>query len=91
MKLTLFIAVVAATALQSTFASAQETPTRWAPIEKSMTTLLNEGWHINSYSNSTALPDVFFTFLLSKESKVVICIVDNPRPNSAISRCRALN
>ena len=85
------IAVVVATALQSAFALAQETPTRWAPIEKSMMALLNEGWRITSYTNSTALPDVFFTFLLSKESKVVICIVDNPRPNNAISRCRALN
>jgi hypothetical protein len=92
MKHTLFIAVVTAAALQSTFVSAQEAPTRWAPIEQSMTTLLNEGWRINSHTNAQEAGQFnSFSFVLSKESKVVICLVDNPQPNKAISRCRALN
>ncbi len=92
MKHTLLIAIVAATALQSTFVLAQEAPTRWAPIEQSMTTLLNEGWRITSHANVQEPGTVnSFSFVLSKESRVVICIVDNPQPNKAVSRCRALN
>ena len=90
MKHTLFITIVAATALQSTFVLAQEAPTRWAPIEQSMTTLLNEGWRITSHANVQETVNSF-SFVLSKESKVVICIVDSPQPNKAVSRCRALN
>jgi len=92
MKHALVIAVVAATALQGTFASAQEAQTRWAPIEQSMTALLNEGWRINSHTNAQEAGQInSFSFVLSKESKVVICMIDGPQPNKAISRCRALN
>lgn len=92
MKHTFFATLVAATALQSTPASAQEAPTQWAPIEQSMTALLNEGWRINSHTDAQmpAVPSSF-SFVLSKESKFVICIVAGPQPNKAISRCRALN
>lgn len=88
MKRLLLLAGLLANLLLGPFASAQEARTQWAPIEKSLTALLNEGWRIISYSSGDNL---VFSFVLMRESKVVICLLNVPKPNDAASRCRALN
>ena len=92
MRRALLLAVLVANLLHSSIASAQEARTEWAPLAKSLTFLLNEGWRIISYGNSKSdqTPNVF-SFVLAKENKVVICLISDPQPNNAISRCRALN
>ena len=76
-------------------AMAQSIGTQWVPIDKSMTTMLNEGWRIVSHSNAQTQYDISFvnsfTFVLTRENKVAICLIDSPEPNNAESRCRALN
>ena len=101
MKRALFLAVLVTNILHSSLASAQETRTEWAPLPKSLTVLLNEGWRIISHSNSKAVTQSYqtqsnsltelYSFVLAKENKVVICLIYDPQPNNAISRCRALN
>lgn len=90
MKRALLLVGLAVNLAHSSLASAQETPTQWAPIGKSLTTLLNEGWRVISYTH-VKTPFDTFSFVLAKESKVVICWIDQPKPNNATSRCRALN
>lgn len=69
--------------------------TRWAPLENSMEALLNDGWRITSSAivraNYESDSRNRFTFTLEKSAKFVICIVDDPGPNDAVSACRALN
>jgi hypothetical protein len=89
MKRLLLVAGLLVTLLQGLFASAQEARTQWAPIEKSLRALLNEGWRIISHSSSDN--NLAFSFVLMRESKVVICLFNVPKPNDAASRCRALN
>ena len=90
MKRALLLAGLVVNLVHSSLASAQEAPTQWAPIEKSLTTLLNEGWRVISYDHFQTVYE-HFSFVLAKESKVVICLIDKPLPNNATSRCRALN
>jgi hypothetical protein len=102
MKRALLLAGLVLNLLHSSIASAQEVRTDWAPLTKSLTVLLNEGWRIISYSNSKAVTYTkqtdqtnilteLYSFVLAKESKVVICLIYDPQPNNAASRCRALN
>ena len=106
MKRALLLAVLVANLLHSPIASAQEARTEWAPLAKSLTVLLNEGWRIISHGNSKAVTQSYqtqtnqtqtniltelYSFVLAKENKVVICVIYDPQPNNAISRCRALN
>jgi hypothetical protein len=106
MKRTLLLAGLVVQLLYAPVASAQEARTQWTPIEKSLTALLNEGWRIISHSGGPVVATVTSTdaviyktisttyslsFVLMRESKVAICLVDGPEPNNASSRCRALN
>ena len=86
MKRNYLLAGLVITLLCGPLASAQETRTQWAPIEKSLTMLLNEGWRVISHTY-----DITYTFLLVKENKFVVCNIVSPTPNNATSRCRALN
>lgn len=69
--------------------------TEWAPIDKSMTVLLDEGWKIVSFSNYQT--EMFsdnvnsYTFILSNGAKYILCFIDNPEINNSNSKCRALN
>lgn len=87
MKRLLLFAGLLVNLLQGPIASAQDVPTQWAPIEKSLTALLNEGWRIVGSSSES----VSYTFVLMRESRVVTCVLIAPKPNNATSRCRALN
>jgi len=101
MKRTLVLASLVVGLLYGTVASAQDARTQWTPIAQSMTVLLNEGWRIISHGNSKAVTESYatqansltelYSFVLAKESKMVICLIYDPQPNNAISRCRALN
>ena len=101
MKRALLLAVLVVNLLHSSIASAQDARTEWAPLAKSLATHLNEGWRIVSHGNSKAVTQSYqtqtnsltelYSFVLAKENKVVICLIYDPQPNNAISRCRALN
>ena len=101
MKHALLLAVLVVNLLHGSIASAQEVRTEWLPLTKSLTVLLNEGWRIISHGNSKAVSQSYqtqpnsltetYSFVLAKESKVVICLIYGPQPNNAVSRCRALN
>lgn len=102
MKRALLVACLVVKLLYVSVASAQDVRTQWTPTEKSLTALLNEGWRIISHSEAhpviaisspTTNPAIqsTYSFLLMKENKVVICIIWDPKPNNATSRCRALN
>jgi hypothetical protein len=75
--------------------ASEDVPTRWSPLESSMEALLNEGWRITSSgivrANYQSDSRNRFTFTLEKSSKFVICILDDPVQNDAVSACRALN
>jgi hypothetical protein len=76
-------------------------PTKWEEIEVSMSSLLNSGWQLTAHgtnrvaanSNSGNSFDVAsFTFILSKDKKYILCIVESPRPPVAnVVGCRKLN
>jgi|EndMetStandDraft_3_1072993.scaffolds.fasta_scaffold670818_2 hypothetical protein len=72
-----------------------ETPTTWAPLAKSMTDLLNEGWVITGFNNYQT--EMFnnnissYSFILANRNKYVLCFLENPAMNDATSKCRALN
>lgn len=102
MKRALLLAGLVVKLLYVPTASAQEARTQWTPIEKPLTALLNEGWRIISHSeghpvtsfNSTTTNlnvQSTYSFVLMRESKVAICLLWDPKPNNANSRCRALN
>lgn len=92
MKRALLIAGLLVSLLHSSIASAQDVRTEWAPIAKSLTVLLNEGWRITSHTHTEdSTSPTIFTFVLAKADKVVICLIAKPQPNNAASRCRALN
>lgn len=91
MKRTFLLAGLVVTLLCGPVASAQDTRTQWTPIEKSMTALLNEGWRLISHSDTSDSYHRAFSFVLSKENKLVICLIDKPEANNAASICRALN
>lgn len=69
--------------------------TEWAPVDKSLTTLLDEGWKIISFNNYQT--EMFndnvnsYTFILSNGGKYILCFIDNPEINNSNSKCRALN
>ena len=101
MKRALMLVVLWVNLLHSSIASAQEARTEWAPLAKSLTVLLNEGWRIISHGNAKAVSQSYqtqsnsltetYSFVLARENKVVICLIYDPTPNNAVSRCRALN
>ena len=80
---------------------AYSSPTKWEEIEVSMSSLLNNGWNLTAHgtnrvaanSNSGNSFDVAsFTFILSKNNKYILCIVEGPRPPVAnVVGCRKLN
>jgi hypothetical protein len=80
---------------------AYSVPTRWEKIELSMSELLDKGWQMNAHgtnrvaanSNSGAGFDIeTFTFMLTKNGKHIICIIQDPRPPIANGAgCRKLN
>ena len=70
MKRALLLALLVANLLHSSIASAQEARTEWAPLAKSLTVLLNEGWRIISHGHSRGdQTSELFSFVLAKENK----------------------
>lgn len=69
--------------------------TEWAPVDKSLTALLDEGWKIisfNDYQTEMFSQNVSaYTFILSNGGKYILCFIENPEINNANSKCRALN
>jgi hypothetical protein len=85
---------------QNTSLSKGPFPTKWEKVEMSMASLLNSGWQISGHSSTHAAfrvvnDDMFnekgYTFLLSKNSKHVMCFVENPFAPTTNSACRKLN
>jgi hypothetical protein len=84
-------------------ACSNEESTQWEDVKMSMTELLNNGWQITNQGSNRAFSDYSFTsgrfrndikeftFLLTKSSNHIICLVENPNPGNAKSRCRKLN
>jgi hypothetical protein len=76
-------------------------PTKWEKVNTSLTELLNSGWQISGHSSSHAAFRVVgdslfnekaFTFLLTKNGKYTLCLIENPQPPIADSAlCRKLN
>jgi hypothetical protein len=76
-------------------------PTRWDPVNMTLTELLNSGWQVSAHGTSRAATssspgvngydETQFTFLLIKSGKYIICFINDPRPSAAISSCRRLN
>jgi hypothetical protein len=80
---------------------AYSVPTKWEKIELSMSELLDKGWQMTAHgtnrvaanSNSGVGFDIeTFTFMLTKNGKHIICIIQDPRPPIANGAgCRKLN
>jgi hypothetical protein len=76
-------------------------PSKWEDARRSLSELLDSGWQITGHgtnrvaanSNSGNGFDVkTFSFVLSKDSKYIICITENPKPPIANDvSCRKLN
>jgi hypothetical protein len=76
-------------------------PTKWEDAKMSMTDLLNSGWQLTAHgtnrvaANSNAgngFDQETFTFVLTKNNKYVLCILEDPRPPIAkTAGCRILN
>lgn len=82
-------------------ARAHSIPTKWEEAGMSMSELINNGWQITAHgsnriaanSNSGNGFDVrTYSFLLVKNGKYIICLIENPSPPvaNAVS-CRKLN
>jgi hypothetical protein len=80
---------------------AHSVPTKWEKIELSMSELLDKGWQMTAHgtnrvaanSNSGGGFDIeTFTFMLTKNGKHILCIIQDPRPPIANGAgCRKLN
>ena len=100
MKSFILAGVTVALSLVAT-ASFAQSPTKWFATNQSMADLTKDGWKIASHSFSYGIiPSApgrqgeimsRFSFILQKNEKYIICIVDDPNPPSAVSKCRELN
>ena len=70
-------------------------PTLWKPLNKGVTTLLNEGWRIvtsNELQWEAAMDSQHvLSFILEKGGKYVRCEMVDPSPNKSLSNCMSLN
>jgi hypothetical protein len=95
------IVIFSSLALCLTQSSAYSIPSKWEDARRSLSELLDSGWQITGHgtnrvaanSNSGNGFDVkTFSFVLSKDSKYIICITENPKPPIANDvSCRKLN
>jgi hypothetical protein len=74
--------------------------TKWEDAQMSLNQLLDNGWQIAGHgtnrvaanSNTGNGFDVkTYSFLLTKNGKYVICILENPGPPQTTDKCRKLN
>jgi hypothetical protein len=81
---------------------AQAVPTEWGKVDISMTQLLNSGWQISGHASNRAAvgnagaannyDSIYYTYLLTKNSRYITCIVQDPSPPIAkVVVCRSLN
>jgi hypothetical protein len=81
---------------------AQAVPTEWGKVDISMTQLLNSGWQMSGHASNRAAvgnagaannyDSVYYTYLLTKNSHYITCIVQDPSPPIAkVVVCRSLN
>jgi hypothetical protein len=81
---------------------AHAVPTKWGKVDMSMTQLLNSGWQISGHASNRAAvgnvgaannyDSVYYTYLLTKNSNYITCIVQDPSPPIAnVVACRSLN
>jgi glycerol uptake facilitator-like aquaporin len=101
----LVVSVLSNQYIKSQMAAAQSSSkgsfsTKWEKVEMSMTELLNSGWQISGHSsthaafravNDNMFSEKGYTFLLNKNSKYVMCFVENPFAPVTNSACRKLN
>ncbi len=77
-------------------------PTKWEVVNSSLNQLLDSGWQMFSHGSNRAsyrnpispggLDEETFTFILTKNSKYIMCRVTNPQaPVANLSGCRKLN
>jgi hypothetical protein len=82
--------------------TAYSIPTKWEDAKINMSDLLNNGWQLTAHSSNrvatsaspgvSSYEEIMLTFILSKNSKYVMCFVENPRPPIAnAASCRKLN
>ena len=82
--------------------SAYSIPTKWEVVDLSLSQLLDSGWQLFSHGSNRAafrntispggLDEETFTFILTKNSKYIMCRVTNPKaPIASLSGCRKLN
>jgi hypothetical protein len=79
--------------------------TMWNVVDKSLTQLLDSGWKIISQSGYRVFisrvvgirreieesDETTHIYTLYKDGKNISCLVANPQPNNAHSKCRRLN
>jgi hypothetical protein len=79
---------------------ANSLPTKWEVVDSSLSQLLDSGWQLFSHGSNRAafrispggLDEETFTFILTKNSKYIMCRVTNPQaPIANLSGCRKLN
>jgi hypothetical protein len=79
---------------------AHSNTTKWEDAQMSLSQLLDSGWQVAGHgtnrvaanSNAGNGFDVkTYSFLLTKNGKYVICIIENPGPPQATDKCRKLN
>jgi hypothetical protein len=82
--------------------TAYSVSTKWEDAKISMNDLLNSGWQLTAHSSNRAATaaspgvssyeEIMHTFILAKNSKYIMCFVENPRPPIAnAASCRKLN
>ena len=75
-------------------ASVSAQATKWERVDKTLETLLNEGWRIENY-NPRLEPNgsLTHTFVLTHASKYVLCDVfrNQAPPGGRVSSCFAIN
>jgi hypothetical protein len=86
-----------------TSASIAGTPynrTTWRVINSGMNELIDSGWKVISHSShrvvilpgtNSGKDEVGYTYILSKGNKLIQCVIYDPQPDDAYSRCRYLN
>jgi hypothetical protein len=86
--------------IESSTAQVIQNKTTWRAINKGMDELLNSGWQMVGHSTSrviifpgsvNAKDEDTFTYILSKDKKIIQCTIYNPLLENTYSRCRQLN
>lgn len=97
-----FLAILWLVMGSAAIAATPQNKTVWRIVDKGLNELLDSGWKIISHSSHRIVTspgtsgnllydESTYSYILYKDSKYINCLINDPRPDNAYSKCRQLN